>query len=189
MSTIPQIATTMQEILPTSAERAGRQTGFVKRESAVSGSIFVQTMVFGLLDNPEASLSELTQTTAALGVSLSPQGLDQRFTEEPSLCLEVVLTEALHAVIATDPLAIPLVERFNGVYLQDSTTLVLPAAFADRWVGCGGSTTDGDAALKLQVQLNLADGRLFGQLQDGCESDRNSTLDTWLPVGAVRMAD
>jgi hypothetical protein len=189
MSTIPQIATTIQEILTTTADRVGRQTGFVQRESPITGSIFVQTMVFSLLDHPEASLSDFTQTTAALGVPVTTQALDQRFTEAASLCLEVVLTEAMQAVISADPVAIPLLERFNGVYLQDSTTIVLPPVFADRWVGCGGSTNDGDAALKLQLQLNLSDGRLSGQLHDGCESDRNSTLDSGLPAGAVRLAD
>jgi hypothetical protein len=44
------------------------------------------------------------------------------------------------------------------VYVQDSTTIVLPPDLAAVWRGCGGSTNHGDAALKLQIQLdtNLA---------------------------------
>jgi hypothetical protein len=154
MQTIPQVAKALQAVLTTEADRAGRQTRFVQRESKVTGSIFTQTLVFGLLANPQASLDNLTQTTAALGVELSPQGLDQRFSREAALCLEQVLTAAIRTVVTTDPVAIPLLERFNGVYLQDRITIVLPPRLAEVWQGCGGSTDHGAAALKLQLQLN-----------------------------------
>jgi hypothetical protein len=189
METIPQVAQAMQDVLTKEADRAGRQTGFVQRESKVSGSIFTQTLVFGLQANPQATLENLTQTSAALGVQLSPQGLDQRFTQEAAQCLEQVLTAAIRTVVTSDPVAIPLLARFNGVYLQDSTTIVLPASLAELWEGCGGSTDDGAAALKVQIQLDLLGGRLLGQLQQGRDSDRNSTLDLALPAGAVRIAD
>lgn len=189
METIPQVSEAMHNVLTTVADRAGRQTGFVQRESKVTGSIFTQTLVFGLLANPQASLQNLTQTTAALGVELSPQGLDQRFSREAALCLEQVLTSALRTVVTSDPVAIPLLERFNGVYLLDSTTIVLPPSLAEVWQGCGGSTDDGAAALKVQLQLDLAAGRIQAQLQDGRDSDRNSTLDLALPPGALRIAD
>jgi hypothetical protein len=189
METIPQVSEAMQHVLTTVADRAGRQTSFVQRQSKVTGSIFTQTLVFGLLANPQAALDNLTQTTAALGVAVSPQGLNQRFSLEAALCLEQVLTSALRTVVSTDPVAIPLLERFNGVYLQDSTTIVLPPSLADVWEGCGGSTEDGAAALKIQLQIDLLGGRLQGQLQEGRDSDRNSTLDMALPKGALRIAD
>jgi hypothetical protein len=189
METIPQVSEAMQNVLTTVADRAGRQTSFVQRQSKLSGSIFTQTLVFGLLATPQASLENLTQTTAALGVEISPQGLDQRFSREAALCLEQVLTSALRTVVTSDPVAIPLLERFNGVYLQDSTTIVLPPSLAEVWEGCGGSTDDGAAALKVQLQLDLAAGRIQAQLQDGRDSDRNSTLDLALPTGALRIAD
>lgn len=189
MTSIPQVAATLQAILTTTAELAGRQTGFVQRASPITDSIFVQTLVFGLLANPQASLSELTQTAAALGVSISAQALDQRFTETASLCLEQVLTAALRTVVCSDPVAPPVLSRFNGVYVQDSTTIVLPPAFAERWSGCGGSTPEADAALKLQVQLNLSDGRIQGQMHDGRDADQSSTLDAALPPLSLRIAD
>jgi len=38
---------------------------------AESGA-FSQTLVFGFLGNPQASLEELSQTAAALGVAITP---------------------------------------------------------------------------------------------------------------------
>jgi hypothetical protein len=189
MDTIPQMAKALRAVLADEADRAGRQTTFVQRESKVTGSVLTQTMVFTLLTEPAPSLGQLVQTAAALGVEVTEQGLDQRLTQEAALCLEQVLTAAFRTVVTSDPIAIPLLERFNGIFIQDSTTLVLPPSLAEVWEGCGGSTDAGDAALKIQVQVDLCGGRLQGQLQDGRDSDRNSTLDMRLPAGAVRIAD
>ena len=189
MDTISQLAPTLRHLLTTLADQAARQSGFVQRQSPITGSIFTQTLVFGLQANPNASLSSLSQTAAALGVDISPQALEQRFTEQAATCLEIVLSSALQTAFSSDPLTLPLLARFAGVFIQDSSIIVLPTAFKDRWQGCGGSSNHADAALKLQLQLNLRDGRLLGQLHDGREADTNSTLDAYLPPRALRIAD
>jgi hypothetical protein len=189
METIPQVATAMQTILGHDATLAGRQTGFVQRASKIDGSVFTQTLVFGLLAQPHATLENLTQTAAALGVTVSPQGLEQRFTRAAALCLEQVLTATMRTVIHADPVAIPLLKRFTGVYLQDSSTIVLPPSLAEVWSGCGDATGAATAALKIQIQVDLLGGQLHGQLQDGRESDHTRSLDYHVPAGAVRIAD
>ena len=68
MTTIPQVAHAMREILTTTADEAARATRFVQRTSALGGATFSQTLVFGFLGNPRATLEELTQTAATLGV-------------------------------------------------------------------------------------------------------------------------
>jgi hypothetical protein len=148
-------------------------------------------LVFGFLGNPQASLEELTQTAATLGVPITPQALDQRFTPAAAACLEQVLRAAITRVLAADPVAIPLLERFTAVYVQDSSTIVLPDALAAVWQGCGGTTTAGTAAaLKFQVRLELRTGKLEGpQLQDGRASDRAALVPTTLPGGALWLAD
>jgi hypothetical protein len=71
------------------------------------------------LGNPQASLEELTQTAATLGVEISPQALDQRFTMAAATCVQQVLDAALTRVITADPVAIPLLARFTAVSVQD----------------------------------------------------------------------
>ena len=51
MTTIPQVARAMREILTTTAAEAGRATHFVQRTSPLSGATFSQTLVFGFLGN------------------------------------------------------------------------------------------------------------------------------------------
>ena len=191
MTTIPQIAAAMHHVLTTVADRAGRLSRMVERSDAkLTGSIFTQTLVFGLGANPHASLSTLTQTTADLGVRISVEALHQRFDREAALCLEQVLYAAVRQVVAADPVVLPVLDRFPAVVVQDSTTIILPEVLAPIWTGCGGAPHAGNAALKLQLALDLCTGRLLGpQLHNGRESDRNATLDRDLPPGAVRIVD
>ena len=190
MTTIPQIARAMREILTTTADAAARTTRFVQRTSPLSGATFSQTLVFGFLGNPQATLEDLTQTAAALGVEISPQALDQRFTASAAACLEQVLLTAIARVITAEPVTIPLLQRFTAVYVQDSSTIVLPDVFAAQWHGCGGSTASStSAALKLQARLEMCTGRLDVQLQEGRASDRAAVLPGLLPAGALRLAD
>ncbi|MCC6442409.1 MAG: IS4 family transposase [Armatimonadetes bacterium] len=73
---------------------------------------------------------------------------------------------------------------------MDSTAA--PSVCRTPWRGCGGRTGDGtQAALKLQVRLDLAAGALAGpELQPGRASDRSSGLQAAsVPVGALRLTD
>lgn len=192
MTTIPQVAATMQMILTDDADRAGRQTGMVQRADAkLTGSVFTQTLVFGLGADPQASLGALTQTTAALGVVVSPEALHQRFDRAAASCLEQVVGAAVRQIVATDPIVLPILDRFAEVVVQDSTIISLPEALAAVWQGCGNGTAHaGNAALKLQLALDLRSGRLRGpSLHPGREPDQCATLEADLPPGAVRLVD
>jgi hypothetical protein len=180
----------MREILTTTAAEAGRATRFVQRTSPRDGATFSQTLVFGFLGNPQATLEELTQTAAAWGVAISPQALDQRFTASAAPCLHQVLLTANARVITAELVAIPLLERFAAVYVQGSSTIILPDVFAAQWHGCGGSTASStSAALKLQAHLEMCTGRFDVQFQEGRASDRTAVLPVPLPAGALRLAD
>lgn len=192
MTSVSQLCQTFQTVLTTVADSAARATRFVQRHSKLTGAKFVQTVTFGWWDNPDATYEQLAQTATALGVPITAQGLDARFTAEAAECLKQTLEAAVQEVIVADPVMIPLLRRFEGVYLQDSTTIMLPDALAARWPGCGGSTPIGtSAALKAQVQFNLTDGQLTHlDLQAGRTHDQTAPMQTApLPAGALRIAD
>lgn len=192
MTTVSEVAQTMQVVLRDAAERVARATGFVRRKSKLTGPAFVQTLVFGWLSNPDASLDELSQTAAARGVTITPQGLDQRFTPEAADLMKQVLEAAVQHLIRSNPVAIALLERFQGVFLVDSSTVVLPDSLADTWQGNGGrSTTNTQSAVKMQVKLELCTGQLEGpELGHGRGHDGASQMQ-WatLPKGSLRIAD
>jgi hypothetical protein len=188
----------LQSVFTSTADLAARQTRFRQRESKLTGSVFVQTLTFGWLNKPEATLEDLAQAAGSLGVPISPQGVDQRFTPEAAALLERVLHDAVVQVISTDPVAVPLLQRFaGGVCLLDSTTLTLPAAFAGAWPtsGCNKKrrrSSEGKVGgMKAQVRLNLLDGTLTGPfLFPALDNDRTGVLHRApLPVGALHLAD
>jgi hypothetical protein len=193
MTSLAQLANCMQTVLTEVAEQQARTTGFVQRESKLGGAKFVQTLTFGWLEDPNASVEALSQTAPSFGVTITPQGLDQRFTEAAAHLLEGVLDSAVTQVIQTEPTAVPLLQRFNGVHLLDSTQIALPPQLGEVWPGCGGGQApgDGQATLKLQVKLNFSTGALQGPfLQAGRSSDRSSpTQHEPLAPGALRLAD
>jgi hypothetical protein len=169
-----------------------RPTGFCRRRSKLTAPTFVQALVLGWLGNPAATLSDLTQVAAKLGVALSPQALAQRFTTEAATLLQAVLAAAVAQVVATAPVATEVLARFAGVVILDSSTVRLPDALAGTWAGCGGRTGPNTAAgLKLTVRLDLTTGRLEGPLLTaGRAQDRASALQhAALPAGALRLAD
>ena len=121
MSSVPQVAQALQIVLTTEADRVARETGFVKRESKMGGAEFAQTLTFGWLANPQATLEELSQTAATLGVVITPQGLDARFTPAAAQYMEQVVQKAVEKVVRAAPAAIPVLQRFSALYIQDST--------------------------------------------------------------------
>jgi hypothetical protein len=191
---LSQVAHALQAVLTTTAEQAARDSGFCQRTSKLGGAAFAQTMVFGCLGNPETKLEDLAQTAAAAGAAVTPQALDQRFTPEAADYLQRVLAAAVEQVIATDVAVQPLLAKFNGVHIDDSSTVALPAVFREQWPGCRGGGPDvpeSQAAIKFQVRLDCNSGRLSGPLpKPGAGSDQRAALPTDdLPAGALRIAD
>ncbi len=193
MSTsLAEVVRALQGVFTDVADTAARATKFVQRESKMTGGIFAQTLTFGWLNNPNAGLTQLTQVAGALGVAITPQGLDQRFGPRAANFLLALLNDAVRRVITADPVAIPILQRFAGVCVLDSSTLTLPDGLAHIWPGCGGTgADDGQAALKMQVRLNLLNGALDGPfLQPGRSQDARSEAQTApVPPGALRLAD
>jgi hypothetical protein len=159
----------------------------------LGGAAFVQATVFACLAKPLPTLDHFTQKAAALGVVVTPKAFDQRFTQQAADCLRRTLADAVRQVIASQPPLIPLLQRFSAVDIQDSTTVVLPDSLQEVWKGTGGRTDDGtQAAVKLQVRLDLRSGRLTGPFPEhGRASDQRSTLQDAadVPAGSLRIAD
>jgi hypothetical protein len=158
----------------------------------MSGSQFAQMLVFGWWSNPQATLEELARCGGSMGVVISGQGLDQRFTAAGADFMQQVLSEAVKQLIQADQSVTGLLGRFSGVYIQDSTVIRLPDSLAEVWAGCGGRVEKhSQAALKIQVQQELRRGGIH---QWWIQAGREHDLHTKIPVealleGSLRIAD
>ena len=192
-TSVEEVADRLQGVFLGTPERLARSSGFVQRSSKVTGPAFVQGLTFGWLNNPHATLEELAQSMGNVGVNVSPQGLDKRFTPQAARLLLGVLEDAVNRVVTSNPVAVPIFRRFaGGVALLDATWVTLPDALADIWRGCATHLPNGGrAVIKLQVQINLLTGQLTGpMLEPGRASDHRSKLQhAPLAPGTLRLAD
>ena len=188
-TTITELCATLQNLLIADAERLGRASGFIQRQRKLSGASFVQSLVFGWQANPKASLEELCQSAAACGVQISPQGLQDRLNSpQASVFLQEMLEQSLSYVVSGQSQMPARLEQFAGIYLQDSTTITLPADLAKTWRGTGSQPAGARAGMKVQTVFNYQQGHLR---MDWVEAARNDCglqrLD--LPAGSLRLAD
>ncbi len=190
MRKITQVAEMIQTALVEEAERAGQESGFIKRRRKMSGATFVQSMVFGWLSNGDASLSELQQAIANVGVQITPQGLDYRFTREAAECVYRVLQHVVRMMVEHQEPSVPLLARFEGVYIIDSSVISLPPVLHAWWSGCGGSAGK-TAAVKLQTRLNYSTGQLCDVLlRPGREHDATGVIGMGpRPKGSLQLQD
>lgn len=183
----------MHHVLTIVADEAAKKSGFVKRRRKLDGASFVQALVFGWMANPEATAEERAQVAASRGAPISAYGLDKRCDERGADCLRRVLAAAVRrAVVSAEPAAVPILGRFNGVYVYDGSVVSLPEALREEWPGLGGNRPGaGASALKIGVRLDLLGGELYGPvLGAGREHDRTLPLGAEaLPAGALRLAD
>jgi len=179
MKSVPQ-SSSLEEILSyVLEERAtvvARETGCVQRQVKFTGATLLQTVVFGWLQHPDASLESLASTAEIRAVSVTDTAIHKRFTPPCAEFLHRMLEEISQVVVLADqdvPLA--LVRRFRTVVIEDSSSIALPDALAQVWRGCGGNQAHTAAAVKLHVRWDLKRGRLWGPaLTAGRASDHSS---------------
>jgi hypothetical protein len=186
MGTIAELEGALQLVLEASATEHGRTSGWRQRRGQLSPSQFVQTLVFGFLEDPHATLGHLARVAHALGAHVTPQAISQRFRPAAVALLRGVLQDALGVLLAAEPVAVPLLQAFpGGVYLNDSTQLALHDDWQDAWPGGGIA-----AALKLPTRFDLVCGSVQVDLTPARQHDAVTRLaNTAAPAGALVVED
>ena len=191
MATITQVAETIQKVFGEQIEMVARESGFIKRQVTVTGRGFVQALLMAFQAKHSASYSEISQSASSLGMPMSAQGMEQRLNESAAQFMKSVLEIAVkEKVSGMAQSAFPILEKFKGVHLRDSSTISLPASLKEIWKG-SGNARGASAALKLQVSWEYSHGALDGIfLQDGYCQDKTSPYQNMeLPAGALHIAD
>ncbi len=181
----------LQTVLGSSLDQIGRQTGVIRRQRKFSGMTLLKTLVFTLLKSPCAALDKYVITAAKLGVIVTAEAIQKRFTPQLVIFLHEVLKRVVAQVVAARPVDVALLRRFTSVRVGDSTSITLPDEFATEFPGCGGTANCGKAALKIQVLWDLLIGKLITiDLEPGRHSDAKSVLlQGPVPAGSLSIFD
>jgi hypothetical protein len=186
---LARLTTVLQQVFFHSADAAADKAELIERRRQILPQPLALGLVFCWMQHPNASTQQLASFVTAAGSSISPSGLCQRFTDKTSAFFFALLQLAIEVAL-TAPLgrAAPLLDRFNGVYLLDSTQLLLPACLAELWPSSGGDNPH--AGIKCMALLELCLGQLKLELKPAKDGDTTfATARQPLPPGALRLAD
>src|SRR5712692_1522899 len=189
-----ELESVVKSFLEETTEELARETGFVKRKRAITGANFAQALIFGWLIRPDASYTHLQQMLAALQCQVSAQAVEQRLDERAADFLLSLLHALLGLCVESEGVMCEVLQRFNGVYLQDGSIIGLPDSLESLYQGFGGKSEHGGrSGLRVQVRLNLSTGQLQGPwLQEAVQCERKgagSTQQAPLPAGALYVTD
>jgi hypothetical protein len=151
----------------------------------------VKTLVLTLMKSPNAKPVDYAATAARLGVFVTPEAVEHRFTPALTELLRKSLEQILTEVVKAKPVLTSLLQKFTSVRIGDSTSLTLPEEYAEQFPGCGGQSGSGKAALKIQVLWDLITGSLLKVvLEPGRNSDGQSLLlEGPVPAGSLSIFD
>ena len=169
---IAEMSDTVKQFFTESAKQTAKQTEFVKRESKMTGGLWLQMWVLGLLETPQSALSHLAEWCEDQhGVLITPQALHDRLHAAAVAFMKTMFALALTLFRQTICIPLPRLRQFPAVKLFDSTGFCLPACLADEFPGSGGSGSP--AAIKLQLVFDFLTGTFSAiDLTDGIHPDQ-----------------
>ena len=194
MITVPRMARILRQVFEKDARVLARSMGVIQRERKLNGSTLLLLFVLGWLHQPKAGSSALARFAGTLGVRISKQGIEEHWTYRTAEWLYEVLLQAIGSLLSAKAVAVPLLQRFAGVYLEDGSSVVLPDALERYWRGCRGGNGENvgtKAGVKLTLRLDLVQGTLQGPLlQEGRAHESQSLLQRIpLAKGVLWIAD
>ena len=191
MGIVQVVVNAVQSLVGEFAEDAASSCNVIKRVRKFTAETLAQMFVLGFLQNPNASDEELAQMAGTLGVHVTTQAVEQRYSPQLVKFLRSLFERSVELGVKSKKCLAPILERFTDTLLLDSTVISLPPELAEQFPGCGGSYGGGKAAVKMQMQLSLKTGEFNAvSIEAGRDNDMKTPLQRQqLPAGTLRITD
>jgi hypothetical protein len=189
---VAELHTTLHDLFNDTADELAKETGFCQRKRQLSGSVFAKTLVFSQLEKPACSLQDFADFAAEhLHVHVSHNAFDQRFNDKAPDFFAALFAEAFQRCLSTRPALLPLLRRFNGVFLRDGSSLSLPDGLADLFPGRKGKGGKPSASVKLVLEMEVSTGQFTeAEVLPGLDNEKTSPIAAKpLPKGALLLED
>ena len=157
-------------------EILARESGFVKRTGKITGSIFLELIIFNSEQLKTQSLNDLTVTlNKKYQIDMAKQSLNERFNENAVTLVQMALEKMLNSQIDRNKLF--EIEGINRILVKDSVCFQLDESFADKYPGSGGSASK--AAVRIQFEYDLLNGKIIDlSLNPYTKQDATDSLET-----------
>lgn len=189
---VSELHAVLNDLFGQTARRLARDTEFCLRQRKLSGPVFAKALVFCLIEQAAPSLDDYKDFASEnLLVHVTAKAFDERFGEASVEFLAALLGEALGRCFSCRKALLPLLRRFNGVYLRDASTVSLPDCLAGLFPARKGKDGSPTAALKLVLEMEVTTGQ-FTELQvmPALDNDKTSCIAAKpLPEGALLLED
>jgi Transposase DDE domain len=160
---------------PSALEKLARETKFIQRASKYGVQELVALCVWLSQNVASTSLVKLcSYLEAHTGVSISPEGLNQRFNEKAVDFLRNLFLNLMKMEVSqSNTIPSEYLNYFQRIRLTDSTSFQVPDSLAHHYPGAGGSGSE--AGVKIQLEYELHSGQFLNvHLGAGRESDQTS---------------
>ena len=140
---------------PHALEKLAREIGFAQRKSKYRAQDLVALCVWLSENIANTSLTQLcSRLEANTGISMSPEGLNQRFNSRAVQFLQQVLAYLLHQQFcSSSKISTLYTNYFHRIRVLDSTHFQIPDKFTSTYHGSGGSGQN--AGVKIQLEYDL----------------------------------
>ena len=170
---------------PDEVEAMARQSGFVQRQSPVTGMRFLLTFTTGLLNTPDGTLAQLAAFLGATcGATVSSQAVDERINPMAKEFLGMCLSRALKMSADISRGTGDVIKQFDHVYIIDSTNFELHPALAPKFKGNSGGASP--ASMRIQFVFDYCTGIIHVEIGDVRLSD-TTTLAKLIEVQTLPM--
>jgi hypothetical protein len=192
---IAELQPVLHDLFNDTADHIARESQFCRRARKLTGPVFAKSLVFTLLQNPNATLDDFADTAdEMLNTPVTAQAFDQRFTPAAATFLQDLFLAAFNrSFTSLRPTLLPVLHRFSAVFLRDATLISLPACLASLFPGRGGlHAPHGRAAgIKLVFEAEVTTGELTGvSILAGLDNERIAEVaGKPLPKDALLLED
>ena len=151
-------------------EKIAKETQFVKRESKLTGHLFLSIFVFGVNIYGNPTLEQLIGFLKLYltDFTITRQSLHERINEEAVEFFKKILDLSINLVVP-EALKLQELNQFPRILIWDSTKFQLPAALASYFPGTGGSASP--AGVKIQFCYDLKAHQWLYTIESAIDSD------------------
>lgn len=190
---VAELDEALKDLFGETARRIARDTDLVQRARKLSGPVLAKATVFCLLERPASTLDDLADFALTnLQTDASPQAFAQRLGHEAAPdFFASLLTHALSLCFTANAALLPVLRRFQGVYLRDASLIRLPDPLASLFPARKGKDGKARAALKLVLEMEVLTGQLTAmEILDALADEKSSELAYGpLPRGSLVLED
>lgn len=155
---ISKIQKNVTDFFKNSVSQIAKSVQFVKRRSKLDANLFVETLIAGCLADQTISLERLCKLIKERGVTITKQGLHQRFHSGTTELMKSVFNKSIAYFKTQENNPFALLKPFSCIQMIDSSGISLPSKLKEDYKGYGGSGSE--AGLKIQVMYDYLQGEI-----------------------------